>query len=65
MADKAALNFIGLLLCAVTLFVVAVGGFVVRVTLQTGTEITGNTYGLQAIRVMDAPRLRTVAADRS
>jgi len=65
MADKAALNFIGLLLCAVTLFVVAVGGFVVRVTLQTGTEITGNTYGLQAIRVIDAPRLRTVAADRS
>jgi len=65
MADKAALNFIGLLLCAATLFVVAVGGFVVRVTLQTGTEITGNTYGLQAIRVIDAPRLRTVAADRS
>jgi hypothetical protein len=65
MADKAALNVIGLLLCAATLFVIAVGGFVVRVTLTSDAAITGNTYGLQAIRVIDTPRLRTLAADRS
>jgi hypothetical protein len=55
---------IGLLLCAATLFVIAVGGFVIRGTLQAGAEISGNTYGLQAIRVIDAPRIRTLAADR-
>jgi hypothetical protein len=65
MADKAGLNVIGLLLCAATLFVIAIGGLVVRVTLHSGSAITGNTYGLQAIRVIDAPRLRTLAADRS
>ena len=64
MADKAALNMIGLLLCAATLFVIAVGGFVIRGTLQAGAEISGNTYGLQAIRVIDAPLIRTLAADR-
>ena len=63
MADKAGLNFIGMLLCAATLFVIAVGGFVVRGTLTSGAELNGNTYGLQAIRVIDMPRLRTVAAD--
>ena len=64
MADKAGLNMIGWLLCAATLFVIAMGGFAVRTTLQAGTEISGNTYGLQAIRVIDAPRIRTLAADR-
>ncbi|HEY5279278.1 MAG TPA: hypothetical protein VIJ67_05955 [Pseudolabrys sp.] len=65
MADKVALNMIGLLLCAATLFVIVAGGFVVHLTLQTGSEISGNTYGLQAIRVFDAPRIRTLASDRS
>jgi len=65
MADKAALNMIGLLLCAATLFVIAVGGFVIRGTLRAGAEISGNTYGLQAIRVIDAPRIHTLADDRS
>ena len=68
MADKAALNMIGWLLCAATIFVIAMGGFAVRTTLQAGTEISGNTYGLQAIRVIDAPRIGTLsalAADRS
>ena len=68
MADKAALNMIGWLLCAATIFVIAMGGFAVRTTLQAGSEITSNTYGLQAIRVIDAPRIRTLdvlAADRS
>ena len=68
MADKTALNMIGWLLCAATVFVVVMGGFAVRTTLQAGTEISGNTYGLQAIRVMDAPRIQTLsvlAADRS
>ena len=68
MADKEALNMIGWLLCAATIFVIAMGGFAVRTTLQAGTEISGNTYGLQAIRVIDAPRIGTLsalAADRS
>ena len=60
MADKTALNMIGWLLCAATLFVIAMGGFAVRTTLQAGSEITSNTYGLQAIRVIDAPRIRTL-----
>ena len=63
MADKAALNFIGLLLGAATLLVIAVGGFVVRDTMRTGVTVTGNSYGLQALRVLDVPRLRTVAAE--
>jgi len=68
MADKAALNMIGWLLCAATVFVIAMGGFAVRTTLQAGTEVSGNTYGLQAIRIIDAPRMRALsalAADRS
>lgn len=68
MADKAALNMIGWLLCAATVFVIAMGGFAVRSTLQAGTEVSGNTYGLQAIRIIDAPRIQTLsalAADRS
>jgi len=68
MADKAALNMIGWLLCAATVFVIAMGGFAVRTTLQAGTEVSGNTYGLQAIRIIDAPRIQTLsalAADRS
>ena len=68
MADKTALNMIGWLLCAATLFVIAMGGFAVRTTLQAGTELSGNTYGLQAIRIIDAPRIQTLsalAADRS
>ena len=68
MADKAALNMIGWLLCAATVFVIAMGGYAVRSTLQAGTEVSGNTYGLQAIRIIDAPRIRTLsalAADRS
>jgi len=69
MADKTALNMIGWMLCAATLFVVAMGGFAVHTTLQAGTEITSsNTYGLQAIRIIDAPRIRTLSAlasDRS
>ena len=60
MADKAALNMIGWLLCAATVFVIAMGGFAVRTTLQADSEITSNTYGLQAIRVIDAPRIRTL-----
>ena len=64
MADKTALNMIGWLLCAATVFVIAMGGFAVRTTLQAGTEVSGNTYGLQAIRVIDAPRIRPLAADR-
>jgi hypothetical protein len=59
---------IGWLLGAATVFVVTMGGFAVHSTLQAGTEISGNTYGLQAIRVIDAPRIRTLsalAADRS
>jgi hypothetical protein len=60
MADKAALNMIGWLLCAATVFVIAMGGFAVGTTLQAGSEITSNTYGLQAIRVIDAPRIRTL-----
>jgi len=68
MADKAALNMIGWLLCAATVFVIAMGGFAVRTTLQAGTEVSGNTYGLQAIRIIDARRMRALsvlAADRS
>jgi len=68
MADKTALNMIGWLLCAATVFVIAMGGFAVRTTLQAGTEVSGNTYGLQAIRIIDAPRMRALsvlAADRS
>lgn len=65
MADRTGLGMIGMLLCAATLFVVAVGGFVVRDTLTSGTEIGGNVYGLQSIRVSDTPRLRVVADDRS
>ena len=68
MADKTALNMIGWLLCAATVFVIAMGGYAVRSTLQTGTEVSGNTYGLQAIRIIDAPRIQTLsalAADRS
>ena len=68
MADKAALNMIGWLLCAATVFVIAMGGYAVRTTLQGGTEISGNSYGLQAIRIIDATRIRTLsalAADRS
>ena len=68
MADKTALNMIGWLLCAVTVFVIAMGGYAVRSTLQAGTEVSGNTYGLQAIRIIDAPRIQTLsalAADRS
>lgn len=63
MADKAALNFIGLLLGAATLLVIAVGGFVVRDTMRTGVTTAGNSYGLQALRVLDMPRIRTVAAE--
>jgi hypothetical protein len=63
MADKAALNFIGLLLGAATLLVIAVGGFVVRDTMRTGVMVTGNSYGLQALRALDVPRLRTVAVE--
>jgi hypothetical protein len=73
MADKTGLGMIGVLLCAATLFVIAVGGFVVRGTLTSGTEIGGNVYGLQSIRLSDTPpirlsdtpRLRVVADDRS
>ena len=68
MANKAALNMIGWLLCAATVFVIAMGGYAVRSTLQAGTEVSGNTYGLQAIRIIDAPRMRALsvlAADRS
>ncbi|HET9616533.1 MAG TPA: hypothetical protein VFP74_05115 [Pseudolabrys sp.] len=68
MADKTALNMIGWLLCAATVFVIAMGGYAVRSTLQAGTEVSGNTYGLQAIRIIDAPRIQTLsalAADRS
>jgi hypothetical protein len=68
MADKIALNRIGWLLCAATVFVIVMGGFAVRTTLQAGAEISGNTYGLQAVRIIDAPRLQTLgalAADRS
>jgi hypothetical protein len=54
-----------MLLCAATLFVIAVGGFVVRGTLTSGTEVGGNVYGLQSIRLSDTPRLRIVADDRS
>ena len=37
MADRAGLGtLIGMLLCAATLFVIAVGGFVVRDTLTSG-----------------------------
>lgn len=63
MADKAALNFIGLLLGAATLLVIAVGGFVVRDTMRTGVTTAGSSYGLQALRVLDMPRIRTVAAE--
>jgi hypothetical protein len=65
MADKAGLGVIGMLLCAATLFVIAVGGFVVRGTLMSGTETGGNVYGLQSIQLSDTPRLRVVADDRS
>jgi hypothetical protein len=65
MADKSGLGMIGALLCAATLFVIAVGGFVVRGTLTSGTEIGGNVYGLQSMRLSDTPRLRVVADDRS
>ena len=65
MADRVGLGMIGMLLCAATLFVIAVGGFVVRGTLTSGTEIGGNVYGLQSIRLSDTPRLRVVADDRS
>lgn len=65
MADKMGLGMIGMLLCVATLFVIAVGGFVVRGTLTSGTEIGGNVYGLQSIRLSDTPRLRVVADDRS
>jgi len=62
MADKAGLGMIGMLLCAATLFVIVIGGIVVRATLNTGVG-AGNTYGLQALSILDAPRLRTVAAE--
>jgi hypothetical protein len=65
MADKTGLGMIGMLLCAATLFVIAVGGFVVRGTLTSGTEIGGNVYGLQSLRLSDTPRLRVAADDRS
>jgi hypothetical protein len=65
MADRAGLSMIGMLLCAATLFVIAVGGYVVRGTLTSGTEVGGNVYGLQSIRLSDTPRLRIVADDRS
>lgn len=65
MADRAGLGWIGMLLCAATLFVIAVGGFVVRGTLTSGTEVGGNVYGLQSMRLSDTPRLRVVADDRS
>jgi len=69
MADKTALNMIGWLLCAATVFVVVMGGLAVRTTLQAGAEMTStNTYGLQAIRIIDAPRIQTLSAlasDRS
>jgi hypothetical protein len=65
MADKAGLSMIGILLCAATLFVIAVGGYVVRGTLSSGTEVGGNVYGLQSIRLSDTPRLRIMADDPS
>jgi hypothetical protein len=65
MADKAALNLIGWLLCATTVFVIAVGGYVVRGTLASGPELSGNSYGLEAVRVIDAPRMRTLVSTRS
>ena len=65
MADKAALNMIGWLLCAATVFVLAMGGYAVRTTLQAGAEVSGNTYGLQAVRIIDVPRLRTLSASAS
>jgi hypothetical protein len=45
------------------LLVIAVGGFVVRDTMRTGVMVTGNSYGLQALRALDVPRLRTVAVE--
>lgn len=73
MADKAGLGMIGMLLCAATLFVIACGGYAVRSTLTSGTEVGGNVYGLQSVQVSDAPALRMsdtpllrmVADDRS
>jgi len=62
MADKAGLGMIGMLLCAATLFVVVTGGVVVRTTLATGVG-PGNTYGLQTMSALMAPRLRTLAAE--
>jgi len=61
MADKAALGMIGLALCAATLFVVAIGGMVVRVTLHTGAQTGANAYGLQAIRAIEPAPLPTLA----
>ena len=29
----------------------------------TGVMVTGNSYGLQALRALDVPRLRTVAVE--
>jgi hypothetical protein len=65
MADRMGLSVIGMLLCAATLFVIAVGGYVVRGTLTSGTDIGGNVYGLQSMRLSDTPRLHVVADDRS
>lgn len=62
MADRAGLGIIGMLLCAATLFVIVVGGMVVRTTLYTGVG-PSNTYGLQAMSGLSGPRLRTVAAE--
>jgi len=61
MADKTGLGMIGMLLCAATLFVIVVGGIVVRTTLASGVG-PGNSYGLQAMS-LSAPRIRTVAAE--
>lgn len=62
MADKTGLGMIGMLLCAATLFVIVMGGIAVRSTLASGVG-PGNSYGLQAMSALSAPRLRTVAAE--
>ena len=62
MADRVGLGMIGMVLCAATLFVIVVGGIVVRTTLHTGVG-PGNTYGLQVMSGLSGPRLHRVAAE--
>ena len=58
MADKGALEFIGLMLCAATLFVIGAGGFAVSHQLAAeppGIEVAQLPAGMTTVRASMAP----------